>query len=54
MTLEITKIVRERSIDKTGVLCVVLEVGDLVLVLKRSDCFLAKNRQSFVPIGHSQ
>ena len=36
--LEITKIVRERSIDQTGVLCVVLHVGDLVLVLNRSDC----------------
>ena len=38
-TLEITKIVRERSIDQTGSLCVVLHVGDLVLVLNRSDCF---------------
>ena len=49
MTLEITKIVRERLIDKTGVLCVVLDVGDLVLVQ-----ILANNRQSFVLIGHSQ
>ena len=45
MTLEITKIVLGRSIDKTGVLCVVLDVGDLVLVLNRSDGVLAKNRQ---------
>ena len=30
-TLEITKIVRKHSIDQTGVLCVVLHVGDLVL-----------------------
>ena len=27
---------------------------DLVLVLNRGDYFLAKNRQSFVLIGHSQ
>ena len=52
-TLEITKIAHERSIDQTGVVCVVLHVGDLVLVLNRSDCLLAKNRQSFVLIGHS-
>ena len=53
-TLEITKIVRNRSIYQTGILCIVLDVGDLVIVLNKSDCFLAKNRQSFVLIGHSQ
>ena len=52
-TLEITKIVRECLIDRTGVLSIVVHVGDLVLVLNRSDCLLAKNRQSFVLIGHS-
>ena len=51
--LEITKIVRERSIDQTGVLCLVLHVGDLVLVLNRSDCLLAKNRQLFVLMGQN-
>ena len=53
-TLEITKIAQERSIDQTGVLCVVLHVGDLVLVLNGSDCLLANNGQSFVLIGHSR
>ena len=43
IALEITKIVCKRSMDQTGVLCVVLHVGDLVLVLNRSDCLLAKN-----------
>ena len=52
-TLEITKITHERSIDQTGVVCMVLHIRDLVLVLNRSDCLLAKNRQSFVLIGHS-
>ena len=42
-TLEITKIVCKHSIDQTGVLCIVLHVGDLVLVLNRSNCLLAKN-----------
>ena len=48
------RVVRERSIDQTGVLYVVLHVGDVVLVLNRSDCLLAKNRQSFVLMGHSR
>ena len=52
-TLKITEIAHEHSIDQTGVLCVLLHIGDLVLVLNRSDCLLAKNRQSFVLIGHS-
>ena len=52
--LEITKIVRKRSIDQTGVLCIVLHVGDLVLVLNRRDCLLAKNRQSLMLMDHSR
>ena len=36
-TLEITKIVRERSVNQIGVLCVVLHVGELVLVLNRRE-----------------
>ena len=54
-TLEIIKIVCERSIEQTGVLCIVLHVADLVLKFsKESDCSLAKNKQSFVLMGHSQ
>ena len=53
--LEITEIVRERANDQTGVLCVVLDVGDLVLKFStEAIAFLAKNSQRFVLIGHSQ
>ena len=49
MFIEINKIAPKHLIDQTGVLCIVLHIGDLALVLNRSDYLLAKNRHMDIP-----